>query len=198
MEEKTSVVEQALTYLQNKYDQNFTIIASIDGSLDVPYDEMFFQSESYPGEIITVYRKKDHNEFYFFDDFYKVIVNDEYDRLLQSVVSGILNENKIYFNFVASYFPTELDASYNLEEARNSFDLSFAANIYVFVPNGRFDISEDMCKEIESALRSCEIHGYFALYEIEDVDYSSLSKNSYESYLSGHYQSNPVFKVTLQ
>lgn len=197
-EGKSSTAEQALAYLQDKYNQEFQIISSIDSSLDVPYDEIFFQTSTYPNETVTVFRKKDNNGFYFVDDYYKLIVSDEYNELLQSVIGSCLSEKKVYFDFTADYYPAELDASYSLVDALNNFSDSLFANIYVFVPSSTSDMSEKLRSEIENTLRSNGMICYFALYEINDNDYSSLDSNSYEEYLSSNYQLNPVFKTTVR
>ena len=198
---KSSIIaDQARTYLREKYDQDFQTISIIDKSIDVPFEELCFRPDNYPEEVVTVYRykSKDGEGHYFTDDFYRVIIRDDYKTKIQTIIDGKLKRNIFCFNFTASYFPDELDVSYGLDKALENFHVSLFANIYVFVPQNENGITENTGDALENEFRNNSIDCYFAIYEVDNSSFDSLTEENCKSYLSDHYELKPVCKRTVK
>lgn len=195
---RANLNEQAKAYLEEKYNESFTIKASIDKSIDVQYEELFFISETHPDDIVTVYHEKDDSGYYFQDNYYGILVRNEYEQKLKNIIGKHLENYKVYFNFTASYFPDDLNASSSLSDAMQNYENSFYANVYLFISDKSIDGQSADYSEIPNELEAQKMYCYFAVYEVTEEKYSSFTEDNYGEYLSSSYKLNPTYKMIVR
>ena len=93
MNNKIDYSGEAKKYLENKYNQDFSLVEVIYPSVDIPYAEILFQSERYPNETIIVCRESGT----FSDNYYGIMARDVCRTKISFILNKYFEENK-YFN----------------------------------------------------------------------------------------------------
>ncbi len=193
MNNKIDYSGEAKKYLENKYNQDFSLVEVIYPSVDIPYAEILFQSERYPNETIIVCRESGT----FSDNYYGIMARDVCRTKISFILNKYFEENKFTFNFGASYFPDEATDIDKFDEYRVKYPYHFDVNVHVLVRRSDA-INEELFNDVCSDFESNKYCGYIALYEISSEEYDRLdSQNSIDQYVDD-YPTIPPFNKVLK
>lgn len=198
-DEARRIAEQAQTYLQKKYNQDFQIISLIDKSIDVPYEEIHLCPATNPEDMVTVYHSQELNDenFYFSDNYYRIIVRDEFEKKIHSIIDSRFDRCKIFFGFTASFFPDELDASFSLDDALEKYSDALFVNIFVFIPEENAHAVDSTWKDIWNDYQANRIACYFAFYGLNDTDFHLMDGEAFKHFWSINHAARPIIAKTV-
>ncbi len=186
-----NIPQKAKKYLENKYGESFILNSSIGSSTDQSNYEIFFYSESHPNNIVKVYYENKE----FKDNYYGILINDEYKLMLDSILNKHFNQIKYYFNFTANYFDSSLVNKNQFQDAISHFKESFYSNTLIFI-NDDNNLTEYEFNNILNELQNKGLTGYIAIYRLSTSEYDSITDSNYNKFLSESYEIKPIFKAT--
>ncbi len=185
--------EEALAYLEEKYDETFHLVSMNERGVDIPYDQLFFYSESHENEIFKVYKGDDS----FTDNYYGVLIADDYQAILEDSISTYIPDFKVYFVFPVWSFNNEFTQDTDLYAAMSQNKEQFYATVNLF-SHKETKLSESQFQALCQALsdRGLTLSLYYD--EIPAEDYATLNKDNYKDYLEEHYDLDPIYKKKIR
>ena len=168
---------EALKYLEEKYHETFTLQASTTISLDQPYGELFYYSESFPFAPIKVYDDRRS----FRDNYFGILVRDQIQGMLDRATGG---RGRIFFRYTATAFPDDFRDPSALPELMENHPDCFMLNMFLFTSEKEV-LDEPVFQEICDRIRAENITGMMMGYVAEAEQIALLSEENYAEILSG-------------
>ena len=169
--------DEALSYLQKKYGETFTLRASTSISLDQLYAEMFFVSESHPNVPLKVMDDM-HG---FMDNYYGILIRDQYQAILDRAVG---EGNRIFFRLRSASFPYEFRDPAAFPELLVQNPACFTSNLFWFVSDPT-QVDEARFRETADRLRAEHITGMLLCYVTDPEQLSSLTVENWSDCITG-------------
>lgn len=197
---KETIENQALTYLTEKYNENFKVIDSSPSGIDVPYDEIVLYSAKYPEDKVIVYREKRGGEYSFSDNYFGIMKKDEYAQKLESDVFKIFSDCKVYFDFMADFFDNSYVVSTDFNEVMKTNKSALDSNIRVFISTENITgyNYEEKCEELLDLLKQ---ENYYAAVQICCVEpdlYITINELNYVDIISENYNDIKITECVVK
>lgn len=123
--------EETLAYLLEKYGKEFEIEDMTPVTLDNTYDEVLCRELEEPREQFHVFREPEDDGFSFVDNYYGVVVKDEYAQLLGGLIVNGFESFNMEYRFLADYFDDKYTQDYPLCEAVKETPEQFLSDVAV-------------------------------------------------------------------
>ena len=169
--------DEALSYLQEKYGETFTLSSSTSISLDQLYAELFFVSESHPDVPLKVMDDM-HG---FRDNYYGILIRDQYQTILDRVVG---EGDRIFFRLRSAAFPDEFRDPAAFPELLAQNPACFMSNLFWFVSDPT-RAGEARFREIANCLRMEHITGMLLCYVAVPEQLSNLTAENWSDCITG-------------
>ena len=168
---------EALKYLEEKYHETFTLRASTTISLDQPYGELFYFSESFPSTPIKVYDDRRS----FRDNYFGILIHDQIQGMLDRTIG---DRGKIFFRYTATAFPDDFRDPSALPELMENHPDCFMLNMFLFTSEKKVSDGSGF-QEICERIRAENITGMILGYAVEAEQIPLLFEENYAEILSG-------------
>lgn len=189
--------KKVLEHLESKQGESFEIVSFYGENIDMPYDEIVCKNQN--GDLFYSYIKKENGKQVIHDDYFGIVIADEYRMHVEEILDRYISDYKYFFNFNCGHFDDNFDASTKLPEALETNQDQMFSNSYIFVNKSTAAKIDDatfdaMCSE----LRESGLLLYVAIYQKDDSDYEIIDEtHEVDSYLPDDYRIDPIFKRTI-
>lgn len=144
-----------LAHMEEKYGIHFLPISYTSSSAVVNEEFRCYAEGTNPDkDYVSVFRKEENGKTVFYDDYFGIIIRDEYQKRVQNICNEAVGESKAYIHkYSVSYFDNSLTAQNTIDDAI-SIGESINAVKYIFfeVETGEeqkfVDISNQICNEL--------------------------------------------------
>lgn len=172
-------VDDCLSYMNEKYNSEFTYIEDDRADQTAKTLKIFVQNESYPDGNIFVEEELTNDGIRFHDNYIAVKYQQETKELLEEIASGQFGECRVIYTANASLFqPDEYDNSTTFEE----FISHKTSKIYASVLLPPEHTDQDKEQEMQQLEQKCIEHHFVLtcdLYYVDDAEaYLNIGSNS--------------------
>ena len=106
VEEKAGLIEnEAAGYLKSRYDDVFTPVSYTGVKFAYGFNTVKFRSSRFGGGIFTVRVYEDNGVFTFSDDYFRLYMKDEADKLISAAVKKHIKKFTVDVGFYAGELP---------------------------------------------------------------------------------------------
>ncbi len=189
--------EKVLSHLESKYGESFEIVSFYGENIDMPYDEIICQNKN--GELFSVSIENDGLKQIIHDDYYGIVIADEYREYVEEILDHYISDYKYFFNFTCGHFEDEFDASTQLSEALDVNATGMFTNNIVFVnQNTAKQLDEALFDALCNELRENSLEIYLAIYEKDDSEYAIIDETQdVNQYILNDFGSVKIFAETI-
>lgn len=173
---RTSFQEEAVSYMEEKYDESFTWIDPVDGQLGSSRKRGYVSSSNFPGEKILVEGDRGEKET-FRDNYVAYLQNAEACQELQTIASAVDE------NWKAFCSPEEIGLSLGKEASALEYLQNGACLTSLFVPReGWLEARDTKMEEFRRVLWEKGISANITVYTLPAGELSSLTRDTYSGY----------------
>jgi hypothetical protein len=207
MNSKEVVIAQMKAHLEKKYGEvDFVELSYRPVQLTQSYDELIACPPGGDSEEdqFVVLRLKGDEGTYFLDDYYGLLIREEYEQLVTETASDFLGPVKVYSSFLETSFPRDVTAATPLKDVLDAEELTWA-HIDIFVAGTESDVAEF---EKQAKVFTDEWEGRYPetamltrVTLLEPEVYEALSRNNYtdiyaqQNFLSDVQEGRPMEKL---
>jgi hypothetical protein len=144
MNSKEVVIAQMKAHLEKKYGEvDFVELSYRPVQLTQSYDELIAcpPGGDSKADQFVVLRLKGDEGTYFLDDYYGLLVREEYEQLVTETASDFLGPVKVCASFLETSFPRDVTAATPLKDVLDAEELTWAL-VDVFVAGTEGDVAE--------------------------------------------------------
>lgn len=179
MANRPSFKDEALLYMQEKYDEAFTWVESVDGQFGNAQKSGYVSSQAFPGKRILV-TGTPGDRASFSDNYVAYLRQEDATRQLQEIASSVNTGWKVFCE------PEEVGLS--LSGAASVLDYLRSGGILVklFVSDEGWQKTRDADMEaFRAALWSHQISANITVNVLEPGQLAEISEETYSEYLHG-------------
>ena len=177
---KRNIPEEMLEYMRNKYNEEFTLVATDIQSWMSDHRTMLVEPASFPGERVQVRREKTGK---MSDGYLALKVNAEVEKEISAAAFEVYGENKV-FNLAQ----TSANSYYTLPDMSASAFLQIKPGI----TGARIWVTKDPSekdKDVEAFRQALKTKGYYLTFYIIYIDekaFPSLNRENSRKYYNGY------------
>ena len=166
---KDSARAKIISYMEEKYNDNFKYIDSTDGGLDPNKKEVVLSSNLISDDVVEVSYQNSNGIEVYKDDYIQKKYKKETFKLIEQIMQDVFNTETIISHEIKKSTNT-----FNEDTTFEEFLKSDCSNVYfqvVVSPEyklGDIDaLEEELKRKIISSFSNCGVHVYFASSESE-------------------------------
>ena len=185
--------EEAKEYLERKYRESFTLYSSMSISIDQPYGEMVFFSESHPEAAVHLY----DDEKTMRDNYFGILARKPMQEMIDTAVKDAGMNGKAFFVFRSRFFPDSYTDTARLPELLAEEGNSMKTDIDVFT-DAESPVTEADFDRLCGILKERNIYGTVMWYRVSAEELKGLNQENYDEYLASDYEISPVCTAYLE
>lgn len=180
----TEIKEQMLNYAKDKYDEEFEMI-------DIKYSSRIDFGDTmavYPKggdektEAFVILRENYGDKIVYSDDYFKILIREEYEEYVGAVVEKYFPEYKLYL-LVGTLsnnltYPDYFNKNTTLEDAFKESSIGFLANIYVM--SSDIEETKVIFEKMNEELKKIAPDANIILYGVNEEDFKQITRYNYE------------------
>ena len=175
-----------LAHMEEKYGVSFLPI-SYSGSGVVTKEEFRCYAEGTDRErdYIRVFRREENGEEVFYDDYFGIIVREEYQSRVQNLCDETIGSAKAYiYRYTASFFDNDLTNGSTIDDAI-ALGEKMDASKYIFfeVELGNEEGFKATCDQICQALSENQLPGAVKFIGLSVGELENITEENYLTYL---------------
>ena len=172
--------------MEEKYDVTFLPI-SYSGSGIVTNEEFRCYAEGTDRErdYVSVFRKEENGEEVDYDDYFGILIRDEYEKRVDAVSDQIVGDTKSFVHrYAVSYFDNNLNVECTLDDAIN-MGVDLTASKYIFFELHQESEEEFLlyCDRIEQHLSAEKLTGFIKILGLAPGELQNINADNYLSYI---------------
>ena len=182
MMNRPSFQEEALSYLQEKYNENFQWIEPAGGHFGSSRKSGYVSSSSLPGEKILVTGERGNLET-FKDNYMAHLLNDEASSKLQEIASSVDAQWRVFCK------PKEVGLSIGKNTTAMEYLQQGGGLVRLFVNNSDWEsIRDDQMEAFRKALWREKIYANITVNALPQNTLAGITFENYEQYLNKNGQ----------
>lgn len=185
-----------INYLNSKYpnEGEFEVYEKIGPGLDADYTEYHCYSNKSSDKNFVVYKNSDGS---YQDNYYSVLIYDDYKNKLDSVLSKYFDDYKVYIRFTSNFFDDDVVDADKFDYYLHNDPQQFFADYFIFVSE---DDTEKLVS-LDTSKLNRELQGEFVNYFIsinivDDNVFNSDTLLNENTYLS--VEKTKVYSETIK
>ena len=175
-----------LAHMEEKYDKTFLPVSYT--SEGVAVDEEFrcyAEGTDKERDVISVIRQEENGEEVMYDDYFGILIRDEYEKRVQDLCTETVGEAKVYINqFEVSYFSNELTKENTIDDAV-AMGQSISAFKYIFfeVMPGEEEAFYDACEYMCGVMKEKCFTGSVNFLGLAKGELQNINVDNYLTYI---------------
>lgn len=118
--DENEIIAEMRTHLSEKYgDINYKLISFVPAGWEHSYDLLNISVEKDGNEYIRVERHKDDNGYYYKDNYFGLLIRDEFENEVLECASKHFDDFMVYADLKSDNYPNSLDDSSTFEDFLN-------------------------------------------------------------------------------
>lgn len=199
-QEISDSAEAYLAHMEKKYGVSFLPVSYASGSY-VTNEEFRCYAEGTDRErdIVSVFRKEENREEVFYDDYFGVMIRDEYRNRVEKICDDVTGESKAYvYRYTASWFDNSLTSGSTIDDAI-AMGENINASKYVFfeVTPGSEQDFEAACDRICERLKADSLTGYVTFFGLAEGELKNIREDNYLDSIIGMFEADGVFCLMM-
>ena len=174
------IKKENLKYLEEKYGEEFEEKYG-EGS---NYEVMgFYKKGTNPEtDVAEMYRKIENGKIVFKDNYYGILVREEYEGIVSKEVEKVFGTNKVYLTtFYVSWFPDNFNREMNYYDALKKEEITGSVIIYIENQENN-KISEEKVEKMNELLREKKIYGGYSIVLMKENHLKNLTRENHWDY----------------
>jgi hypothetical protein len=171
-----------IAHLEKKYGEKFIPLYFLAES---GWDRMTFYKEGTnpKTDYAYIYREKEHGKVVYRDNYFGLIIREEYENLVKKEVEKVYGECKVYSETSNDYFPDELNKRNNYQDALEKMTFfEYSSRIYI-KSTGKTAILNDKIDILVNNFKKNNLNGIFSLYYMKTGHYEDLDRSNHDEYV---------------
>lgn len=185
-EELISTKDVFLAHMEGKYDTIFFPISySSTGVVTNEEFRCYAIGTDPERDYVTVVRRDENGEEVFYDDYFGILIRDEYQNRVQDICDSAVEESKAFvYQYSAPYFSNSLTEENTLDDAI-ALGESITASKYVFIEvnPGDEEAFERICDQIHAKMTEAELTGFISFMGLAEGHLQNITEDNYMDYL---------------
>ena len=173
--EKITMME----YLEQKYDEKFEFVNINTQVWSADYTEMIVKSEKHPNVSIIVQKNNTSGEM--LDNYISIILNQDIEREISSIVTSIYGENKTFNTPKRKVLPSTIEKDASVTDLLTT--VPYASDLKVFVTKEPLSKDDDLNKFI-SVIKNKRYPLTFSICYVSEEEFQEISQNNYTELLT--------------
>ena len=175
-----------LAHMEEKYEKTFLPVSYT--SEGVVVDEEFrcyVEGTDKERDVISVIRQEENGEEVIYDDYFGILIRDEYENRVQNLCSEVVDEAKVYINqFEVSYFSNELTKEHTIDDAV-AMGQSISAFKYIFfeVVPGEEEAFYNACEYMCNVMKEKRFTGSVNFLGLAKGELQNINVDNYLTYI---------------
>ena len=175
------IKKENLKYLEEKYGEEFEEKYG-EGS---NYEEMgFYKKGTNPEtDVARLFRKVENGKLVMKDNYYGILVREEYEGIVSKEVEKVFGTNKVYMNggFYGSWFPDNFKKEIKYYDALKQKEIIGSVVIYIENQDNN-KISKEKVEKMNELLREKQIDGGYLIVLMKDNHLKNLTRENHWDY----------------
>lgn len=175
-----------LTHMEEKYDVPFLPVSYTSGGVVVNEEfRCYAEGTDRERDYVSVFRREENGEDVFYDDYFGVLIRDEYQNRVQKLCEDVVGESKAYvYRYSASFFDNTLTAENTIDDAIAMGDL-IRASKYIFfeVKAGDEEAFKADCDRIARSLAQGSLTGMVKFIGLAEGQLEQITGDNFLTYL---------------
>jgi len=175
-----------LAHMEEKYDVTFLPISySASGVVTNEEFRCYAQGTDRERDYVSVFRREENGGEVIYDDYFGILVRDEYQKRVQDICDETIGESKAFVHrYSVSYFSNELTSEHTLDDAI-AMGESITASKYVYfeVEPGTEEAFEAACDRVMEKLKDAKLTGFISFMGLTKGELANISEDNYLDYL---------------
>ncbi|WP_110934068.1 hypothetical protein [Paenibacillus bouchesdurhonensis] len=186
---REAIIDRMIAHLEEKYGEEFVPLSFSSSNWAYGHDTLYaYPKKGSENDGFEVWgTKKDDGTYAIRDGYFGIYIKPEYEAVLSSFVSEILDEFKLYTDLGEGVLPDRLNKDTKIEDIYNKDEL-FTSDTILFV-NQKSAVDKDInesLREIGRKMQEKKLVG--------SIDLFLVKENQFESIGLEHLNINPVKK----
>ena len=205
------IKDEIVSHLHQKYGKDFIPVNLVMKGVTADYDQLSL----YPADgnkdtdSFYAYRHIDNGKASYKDNYFEILVRDEYEQTVAAYASGNFNKTKVFSKFNAQYspdsevyWPNELVIGSTLDDAKKrNTNLNSQTMLFVNGAKNKDDFIST-AKAIEGLLKDKGMDGLFCFYLIADEYMNTFNRSNYMDVLPDYFEADgtmclAVYRATI-
>lgn len=168
----------ALSYLKEKYGEEFVAKSIISSSWGQSHDELYFypQSRIEDNSFVVWGTTLDNGTYAIHDGYFGLIIKNEYEKVISSFVKEIYSDFKLKTDFEKSICPDRLNKDTKIDEIYKMGERFYShTTIYVKQSSAEGINLDDSLEKIAKKMIESKLTGSVKIYVILDDKYDTLA-----------------------
>lgn len=196
MKTVTNERNNVVPFLQDKYEETFTLVSYEIRSMDIPYDEAVCTNAL--GQKVKVYIDYEDEHVVMTDDYYGILKMPQYSANLRAVLEEYNVECKMFTRFAANYFAGTYDHNTELSQAMAENTEQFYTRTFLFIPEST-QIKENVFVQLRETLLLKNMTMYLAVYQVDENIYATIDENQEASvYIKSEDGVKPLYEDIIK
>ncbi len=171
-----------IAHLEKKYGEKFIPLYFLAES---GWDRMTFYKEGTnpKTDYAYIYREKEHGKVVYRDNYFGLIIREEYENLVKKEVEKVYGECKVYSEFSADVFSEKMNKDNSYKDAiKNGEYLRTSMKIYIKAGKEEL-ILEKKADILRNNLEKNNLNGMYTLYYMKPGHFEGLTRESHSEYV---------------
>ena len=175
-----------LTHMEEKYGIPFLPISYTSSGVMVNEEfRCYAEGTDRERDYVRVFREEKDGEEVYYDDYFGVLIRDEYQRRVQELCEQVVGASKAYlYRYSVSFFDNSLTAESTIDDAI-TMNVPLNASKYVFfeVEPGSEAAFAASCDRICQSLAQSKLAGIVKFVGLAKGQLENVSEENYLSYI---------------
>ena len=174
------IKKENLKYLEEKYGEEFEEKYGESSNYEVMG---FYKKGTNPEtDVAEMYRKVENGKIVFKDNYYGILVREEYEGIVSKEVEKVFGTNKVYVeNYYQSWFPNNFNKEMKYYDAIKEERIS--ANLRIYLKSQKEDkISNEKIIELIKILRGDNLNCTCEIVLMKKGHFDNLTRENHWDY----------------
>ena len=176
-----------LAHMEEKYDIRFLPISySPAGVVTNEEFRCYAEGTNPEKDRVTVFTiQQDNGEEVIVDDYFGVMIRDEYQRRVDAICDDVIGASKAYVHgYSVSFFDNSLAVGSTIDDAIAMGErINAGKYIYFEVMSGDEEIFEEQCERIAEKLKEARLPGITQFFGLAEGELENITEDNFLDYL---------------
>ncbi len=174
------IKKENLKYLEEKYGEEFEEKYGESSNYEVMG---FYKKGTNPEtDVAEMYRKVENGKIVFKDNYYGILVREEYEGIVSKEVEKVFGTNKVYVEYYQSWFPDNFKKEMKYYDALKEEE-EITGSVIIYIENQENNkISKEKIEKMNELLKEKKIAGLYLIVLMKENHLKNLTRENHWDY----------------
>ena len=190
---------EILNHMKEKYGVDFLPISLATRGIDVSYDEFrcYVEGTNKETDFITVCRKGTGKDVYYEDNYFGLLVREEYESRIAKVCKMEFENISVFSKFRKMYFNDDLGVDSSLDDAFAIGErMSTFTEIFIEVRDLTDAQIESKCKSVINSIEN-QYNISVKIYCLSPGHLKQINRSNFRDYLDSYFKPDGIVCIKI-